>query len=443
MRIKLQWAACFLLAASFPLLAISNDKVHIVRELLVEVDGNTSVSAIKAYLRLKEGDSFSSEEELIEAAGFALQDLINYRVFRNTSMNVEEISGNDEQTEWRVRFYVKDAWTIVPIPYPKYDSNTGLRLGLKTFYDNAFGTMSDIYLGLGMNIAPNSNGEWEVGEWSINPRWSNIRFGNLKFSVNYLQAYEEKKFDSSDSSRAFNYGYSRSEIALGSSVPLFDTGVTYSFSIAFNMKYDYKNFLNTQNFNEEPFSTGWNHGISYGRVDWRNNFRQGQNVGLGHGINLIINPETNQYYPINNLTLTGGIYRILGKRFNYYGKASSFLYFGSPNAGIASELRGIADDEMSGNWGIHISNSLAFQFWRLEGIWDAQVHPFIDIGLASPFEGANLNRDLEYSAGLDFVLYLDAIPNLVARGMIGVNLGKYEWSDPSKYEFTITSSLLY
>ncbi|OQX29734.1 MAG: hypothetical protein B0D92_02145 [Spirochaeta sp. LUC14_002_19_P3] len=421
-----------------------SEKVHIIKEIIINVDGHTSVNAIRAFMKINENEEFLSSMDLYNVVDRERQNLINYRVFREVKMNLEIIGETDNSTEWRITYSVKDGWTIVPIPYPKYDSNTGFRLGLKTFYDNAFGTMTDLYLGLGMNIGPNkTTGEWEVTEWSINPAWNRIRLGPLLVSVGYIQAYETKQFDSDDSSEEFHYGYYRSNVSIGSSIPFFRTSLSYGFSMSFNMQYNYKNYLETTNFHEEPFSFGWNHSVSYGNVDWKENFRHGQSISLGHGISPVLNPMNNQYYVTNSLSLTGSFYRIFWKIFNYYASASTFFTFNGQGEGDGSGLRGIADNSMSGDWGFTINNSLAIQFWRLKGVWDAQIHPFIDIGLSAPYEGVDINRDLRVGAGLDFVLYLDAIPNVVFRGMIGVDLGRYAWDDIQKYEITITSTLHY
>lgn len=441
-------SALFLFLALQTSLAAQTDEdgedSHIVKEIIVNVDGNTSVSAVKAYIDIKEGDAFSTEEDVLYYLNRVEQDLINYRVFHTVETYTEIINTIDGFTYWRITVNVKDSWTILPIPYPKYDSNTGFRLGLKTFYNNAFGTMSDMYLGMGMTIGPNrTHGNWEVGEFNINPRWDNIRFGSILFSVGYLQSYEQQQFESEDPTKEFHYGYNRSEISIGSSVPFFRTSISYGFTASFNMQYAYKNYLKTRNYRESRFGFLWSHSLFIGNVDWIENFRTGQSASLGHGIGPVFNPENGSFSLMNTISLTGAFYKPVGKRFNYYTRGSVFFVFNSQNSGIASQLRGIADNSMSGEWGFYLNNSFAFQFWRLEGVWDAQVHPFFDIGMASFYNEVDASKELRYSAGLDFVLYLDALPNLVARGMIGVDLGRYEWNELRKYEFSITSSLHY
>lgn len=433
-----------LTTASLAVFGVPLEETHIVKEVVINMDGKTQISAIRAIIDIKEGSTFPSEEKLLQAAERERQDLVNYRALQSVAMRLEKIKEEDGVVEWRLIYDIEDAWTIFPLIYPKYDSNTGFRLGFKTFYHNAFGTMTNLYLGLGMNIGPNkTTGQWEVGEWNINPKWERIRIGPLRFFVSYLQEYEEEQFDSGVPETEFHYGYYHSAISLGSSIPISRTELEYSFGVSFNMKYGYKNHLTTSNYSEEPFRFGWTHALSFGHIDWKENFRNGQNASLGHSISPVLNPLTENYYVINKLTLSGSFHRNFGKIFYYYAQAGVSIAFNSQTSGFASVLRGVADNAMSGDWGAYINNSIGIQFWRLKGVWDAQVHPFFDIGLTAPFGGADLGRDLRYSAGLDFVLYLDAIPNLLIRGMIGVDLSRYNWDDLNKYEFTITSSLHY
>lgn len=445
MRQKIVVSALVLLGIlSIALHAQEDMNPHQIQEIVINVDGRTKISAIKKFIDIKEGDSYATETDLLFYVKRVKQDLINYRVFHEVEAAAQIISRSNGITYWRMTVDVRDSWTLIPIPYPKYDSNTGFRLGLKTYYNNAFGSMTDLYLGLGMSIGPNKTTEnWEIGEFTINPRWNGIRIGSLRFSVGYLQAYEQQNFDSGNKSTEFHFGYNRSEISIGSSLSFLRNTISYGFSAAFNMNYAYRNYLSTSNYREERFGFQWRHSLSTGEVDWIENFRTGQSISLGHSIGPVYNPDTEKFKLVNGFSLTGSFYRKLGKIINYYSRASIFLSINSLYTGIASNLRGVADNSMSGDWGIFFNNTLAIQFWRLEGIWDAQVHPFFDIGITSMYEGTSTDRDIRYSAGLDFVLYLDALPNLVARGMIGADLSRYDWNDIRKYELTITSSLMH
>ncbi len=441
---RLLWICVILTLGSLACFGETALKAHLVKEVRINVEGSTKVSALRAAIKVKENDRFASGEKFLQAVERERQNLVNKRVFRYVNLRMELLETESDTLLWRLVFDLEDLWTLYPIIYPKFDSNTGFRVGVKTYYDNAFGTMTDIFLGLGINFGMNKTTEqWEVGEWSLNPKWNNIRVGPLLLSLGFLQAYEYEQFDSGSEETEFHFGYYVSEVSIGTSIRIYKSLLKYDFGISLGMKYGYENFLTTANYIEEPFNFGWKHAFTLGNIDWKGNFRYGQQLMLQHGISPVLNSQTDEYFVTNTLSLSGGFYRPFAGIFNFYGLASAFVSFNKQTSDIATHLRGVGDYSMNGDWGFYFNTSIGIRFWRLKKVWDAQVHPFFDIGMASPYEGADINRDLRYGAGLDFVLFLDAVPNLVARGMIGVDLSRYEWNDLDKYEITITSTLHY
>ncbi|RKX97620.1 MAG: hypothetical protein DRZ90_05640 [Spirochaetes bacterium] len=415
-----------------------------VESIVFVIDGNTREPAIRRYVDIKEGDVFSSEEEMLRIAEREKQDLVNYRVFKNVTMDINELSRSEDTVNWRITYGVKDSWTLLPIPYPKYDSNRGFRIGLKTYYDNAFGTMTDAYLGLGMDIRTNdTTGKMEIGEWVINPAWRRIKLGTMYFDVDFTQRYSEEIYDGGTPAENYNYGYLQTTLSIGSIIDFFPTDWYYNFRPTFFFRYGYKNIGNPDNVRVEPFNFSWDHNGGWGRVDWVNNLRTGQNYNLGHSIRLVVDPDTNDFQVINDLNLTGTYYLPFALNFNYYGRAMAFASFNGRRSAVGSMLRGVADDSMSGDFGFVFNSTLGIRFWRLEGIWDAQIHPFFDVGMAIPESGFSPDRDIRYGGGFDLVLFLDALPSLVARATIGADLGQYNWNEWDKYEIIITSSLFY
>ncbi len=441
---RLLWICVILTLGSLACFGETPQKAHLVKEVLINVEGTTKTSALRAVIKIKENDKFSSGEKFLQDVERERQNLVNKRVFRYVNVRMELLDSGRNTLLWRLIFDVEDRWTFYPLIYPKFDSNTGLKLGTKLFYDNAFGTMTDIFLGIGINFGINKTTEQlEVGSWSINPKWENIRIGSLLLSLGFLQAYDYEKFESGSKDTEFHYSYYESEFSIGSSIGIYKSLLKYDFGISMGVKYLYNNFLTTKNYKEEPINLGWQHALSLGHIDWKGNFRHGQQLTLQHGISPVFNNQSGEYFVTNFLNLTGGIYRPFAGIFNFYGLASAFVSFNRKNYSVGTYLRGVSNYSMSGDWGFYFNTSIGIRFWRLKKVWDAQVHPFFDIGMASPYGGPDINRDLRYGAGLDFVLFLDKVPNLVARGMIGVDLSRHEWNNLDKYEFTITSSLHY
>jgi hypothetical protein len=113
--------------------------------------------------------------------------------------------------------------------------------------------------------------------------------------------------------------------------------------------------------------------------------------------------------------------------------------------GLGSALRGVPNSDLSGRLfaGLNLDLTISVIPWR--GVGEAQWRPFFDIGAAFFKEdrGFDSHQDIKYSAGSDFILYLDFLPGLVAVGSIGIDLTNSNWSDPRKYEISIQSGLHY
>ena len=91
---------------------------------------------------------------------------------------------------------IEDSWNIYPIPYPKYSSSDGFRLGLKVFYNNALGSLNDFYLGTNITFDYDSdNQSWENTSWTINPQLNDVKIGGLEYDFGFMQqnSYSERK----------------------------------------------------------------------------------------------------------------------------------------------------------------------------------------------------------------------------------------------------------
>ena len=101
-------------------------------------------------------------------------------------------AGSDENTAlYDVHVQVDDSFTIYPIPYPKYSSNEGFKLGLKVFYDNAFGTMNNLYLGTNITFKHFADTGWENTAWTVNPQLNDVKIGRLEYDFGLMQ---QKKY---------------------------------------------------------------------------------------------------------------------------------------------------------------------------------------------------------------------------------------------------------
>ena len=74
------------------------------------------------------------------------QELLNLRYFDSVS-----VEGSTDLVTAEIDISVKDSWTIYPLPFYNYNSNTGHSFGGIIYFYNFFGTLTDLYLSGGYN----------------------------------------------------------------------------------------------------------------------------------------------------------------------------------------------------------------------------------------------------------------------------------------------------
>jgi len=420
----------------------SGETVFVIKEIVYSIDGSTKEKALRALSSLEAGMEFASLETLEESVEDERQKLVNARVFKSVNTDIIEISTSTDIRNLMVIVSVVDAISITPIFYPKYNSNTGVRLGSKTYWNNFLGTMTNVYLGMGINFRPKDSGnKWEISGWNIDLSISEIRLKKGIFlHVSMTQKYDEEEFnDTVDPDNSYHYGYYRTGLGTSTSFSLYEK-LRYLVGMGASFRYGYSGNLGPNS--RRPYEFTPSHGLSYGRVDWIENFRKGFSSGLfnSYGFGLT---NRGDFQFSGSINASASYYLPFKKRFNLYTRLTSFYHWGSPK-NPASMIRGVRDDAMSGYVGAVLNTSLAFQFWRFEKVWDAQIHPFFDVGIVYNNESFNAFRDYNYGMGFDLVLYLDVLPNLVATGSVGIDPKRFEKEDLlGSLEISITSSLFY
>ena len=437
-------AFAFLLIALTGVSLYADEKNHIIEELDFVIEGNTRENAIRRFLEVKRGSVFQSEEDMLELLLEEKQHLVNYRVFDSVGLQNEILREDDSAVYWGVTYTVVESWTFVPIPYPKYSTNSGFRLALQMDYTNALGTMTDVNLNVGFNVRTNElTDKPELTQWNFSPNWSGIRLSDkIRISFDADMSQKEQEYTSGDPLTQYYYSYYSTGVGttLSFNLPGF---WSYSISPHFDFRYGYKDKRNWGNVTEEPFNVAANQSISWGRINWIANLRQGQNYALTHQIRYVISTDKAEQKLVQDIDLSARWYFLLGEQLNFYHRLATFYTFNDERSGAGGMIRGVNDSDLAGHTGVYLQNSLGFPFWIWEGVWDAQIHPFFDIGVVGNF-GEFSYDDLKYGAGVDLVLYLDKLPSLVARATIGFNLSDRELGGlGEKLELDITSSLSY
>ncbi|MDA3956388.1 hypothetical protein [Oceanispirochaeta sp.] len=423
--------------------AAGAQEIHKLERYIITIDGNTREKSLIREMDLKEGMEFADRASLEKAVLRQQQDLVNLRVFNEISMTLSEGEPQGETTVYSVQVHAEDSWNIYPIPYPKYNSNDGVRLGLKLFYNNAFGTLNDLYLGTNITFKYDNNDQsWDNTSWTFNPQLNNVKIGNLEYDFGFMQqkSYAEKKEDDVYLER-YNYYNTSADVRTTMNFGA-DNKFYYQVKPGIGINYSYSG--DGIGDNEEPFYLSFSHGGGYSKVDWRANFREGFSASVGNSIRYVNKSVTKNQVKVF-IDGQSSFYKIINPRMNYMTRASGTVSFNDEMNGLGINLRGVEDSTMFGLAGLFLNNDVTFSVIQWEGVGEAQFQPFFDIGL-SRREGYTVdwNQDLRYGTGADFILYLDKLKGLHARASVGVDLSSdLPFSDFGKYELEITSSLHY
>jgi len=400
----------------------SQAAVHFIGSVEFKISGAMSESALRNFLSinppLREGEEFTSPEALSAFLDRKRQDLINDRVFKSVELSDEIGETVDGRTGHAVTIEVVDAFSLFPLPYPSYDSNSGFLLGVETHYDNAFGTMTNWYLDSYL-VLRTRDGATGVGKWRIHPKISNLVVAGLPLTLDLLFDRQENQNIVEDTLVADWACYKASA----------DLGTTFHFAedwyykpglIAYS-SFGFQDFLGYSSFNRDLFGLSATNTVGFGRVDWDGNFRKGFDA---NGYATVSGLDRNEVFGLTGELGASVSWYLPWKSLDYYGRVHAQYSINDEPTGLGSWLRGIKNSTMSGVSGAFVNQSLAIDLIPWKGVLDLQIHPFADAGIVFPTSRSfNPGSDLRFGAGADIVLFIDAISNFLIRCTVGMDMG--------------------
>ncbi|MBN2656122.1 MAG: hypothetical protein JXR86_03620 [Spirochaetales bacterium] len=452
---------------TFVLIAETADKSITISDIRTEIDGNTKEDSLLKEMGLYIGRDFESYEDLVNFMDVAVQNLINMRVFELIEYSLEKEEASDAADEYTVYLNIRDSFTLYPIPYPKYNSNTGWRIGFKTYYYNAFGRLVDILLFTNMDIQNNeAKGHWEIPSWHITPAIEGIDLWGQDFRIELSHKFGTFKkigdFGNEENILLQEYTLHNTSLSMGTKIFL-PLDFYYRADPRLGFYYGLKELQTDASrggaavpYFEDPAITpvydvldfSWDHAIGYDTIDWIGNFRQGFSASIGNILSL--SSDLNEENPVNftsEINAQAKYFWRISKHFNFSTMAEGIISFRKEMTSLGSHLRGVRDDLMFGDKALFWSVDMNISVLDWEGKAEAQVRPFFNLGyVRNDFNTGLTDEDrnmFAYGAGADFVLYLDKLKALQARGTIAVDLSQYNWDDGDKYEIEVTTSLSY
>ncbi len=420
-KLKIAYLVAVLGMALAPI-AFSQESVQVIGSIDFRITGATTERAMRNFLSiapaLREGAEFPSPAALSAFLDRKRQDLVNDRVFKSVEL-VDAIGETaDGRTRHAITIEVVDAFSLFPLPYPSYDSNSGFELGVETHYDNAFGTMTNWYLDTYL-VLRDRDGATGVGKWRIHPKISNLIAAGLPLTLDFLFDRQENQNIVGEALLA-DWACYKVNADLSTTFNLAGDWYYKPELIAYS-SFGFEDFLGDSSFNRDLFGVSATNTVGFGRVDWAGNFRKGFDANAYATASGL---DRNDVFGTTGELGSTVSWYLPWKFLAYYGRAHAQYDINDEPTGLGSWLRGIKDSTMSGVAGAYLNQSLAIDVLPWKKVLDLQLLPFADVGVVLPssraFSGAS---DLRLGAGADIVLFIDAISNFLIRCTVGMDLG--------------------
>jgi hypothetical protein len=400
---------------------------HVISRLSFQITGMTRESALRTFLSinppLREGVSFSSAEDLAAFLDRKRQDLVNDRVFKSVEVSDEPGETVDGITEHSVTLTVVDAFSLFPLPYPSYDSNSGLELGVETHYDNGLGTMTNWYLDMYL-VLRTYDDVYGVGKWRIHPRISSLVIAGLPFTLDCLFDHLENIVTEMDAATetevtVADWTCYKASADLYTSF-YFGKEWYYKPEVVAATSFAFEDRLGSSDYNQDKLALTLTNTIGYGRVNWAGNFRAGFDANIGASVSAL---DRNDVFNVTGALNATTVWYLPWTILDYYGRVHAQYAVNDEPTGLGSWLRGVKDNSMSGVVGVFTNQTLAIDVIPWKGVLDLQIHPFVDAGLVVPGSRAfSVDSDVRVGAGADIALFIDVISNFLIRCTVGMEL---------------------
>jgi hypothetical protein len=408
----------------------ANDKtVYVIRSVEYQITGKTKEVALERAGGLKKGERITGVEALEAYRAEKQQALYNVRMLDGEKGSVEYTLGEAEE-DGAVPVYlvvtVTDSSNRIIIPEPKYDSNSGLTLSLKARDYNFLGMLSPFKIDLvwGNDEKDRTSAGFLLD--LIMPfraaglDWAFTAFNEFKYYLTGEPVYNKTAFGISMelpvSFTAFTFGYLQGFVlheentARITRTSVFDEYHDWYMYSKLYVDWKIPTPLQVGIFGKVVYTpgvygainyqpggdvgdyrrgirAGINQTVSFNRIDWIGNFRQGLNVSL-------FNVNEYNYFRQDWINSAGakieGYIRVF-KLFGISGRLMYTKWWNDFYDYAGDVIRGYKDDELNGTRRLSLNVDFPFRLFRfVPSEWtgkrkyryiDFEQHwsPFIDL----------------------------------------------------------------
>lgn len=411
-----------------------------VVEIRFDVDGPSRPDALAQVIELSEGDEFASVDDLNTAVADARQDLINRRVFDEIEVGWEiRVEGGDtgdvqaEPLPVVVTFVVDDGWTLLPIPFYRYNSNTGHNPFVVVYWDNILGTLTDFGLSAGYYVR-----DWPTTfAWDVRLDWGNVRMLDRAWSFGIDQEYWTEEQAAPDGRIEFAYTGYETRARISTSLRLTDW-LRYSLAPGITANYGYSEVTNRIDEDLPPnrFAVGYSHRLSTGDTDWIGNLRRGWSLSLSNGISY---DAENREWPVD--------FGLSGERHWVFGRFSPALrgrltheVLGD-KLGLGGPVRGVANNRVFGQTALVANSQVSIRLTDWDRVTEVQLIPYIDAVVARKEREPVTWDDAAMGFGFDLVVFPYFIRGFEARASFGLDARDVSNGVFPRLEFGLTDGL--
>lgn len=126
--------------------------IYEIADFNIKIVGGVSKERIINYLCLKKNEKFNSENELKNFMDKIKSELISLNVFSEVSVDYKILNKNEVNNKnveiklykVQISIFIKEGWTLYPIPFYSYSSDYGNRFGFGFVWFNVFSTLNPI-----------------------------------------------------------------------------------------------------------------------------------------------------------------------------------------------------------------------------------------------------------------------------------------------------------
>ena len=470
-----------------------------------DLDGRTREYALNKVLDIRRDVVLESEEELKLYVDFIAQKLRDQRVLEDSNVTYELGEAVDGIVPVTLFIRADETWNILPLPYPKYDSNSGFTLKIKVKDYNFLGTMEPLdfdlefyqedegtknVLGLGFDFSI----PFAIGMFDAN--WENdasisYTFGNSKpdfsfstgLDLSYSLRYVTLKLEAEQSVDLDSEYKDVGDEIYGTEYLKFSTPVTILRTTGAFGNVNFIPFASVtyrwdldgiQHMDLVGPSVDLGYSFSTGKVNWFGNFRKGFTSSFSHSYvynfhkaewSTEVAFEFSGFYFINFFGVN-----TRSKIFTHYDVA---YQRNSGTTNVAEWLRGVYNDTSYNSGRADLATGFVMNIdfpirvlvtdWRGWGkalfkkdmpswfsIFDFEMHivPFIDLALYGADDYCLLHLDDGfYSAGLEVIVYPEKMRSIQVRASAGLDLAarllEQDWRDKKGLEIEIGIGLHY